>query len=98
MDPSAQLITQAKQMAEAFVNGDYKTFSNYTYPPVLQMMEGSAKFVAALNEMVEQMKAKGFSFSQVTFDDPSAIVRSNHELQATIGIRCAGASREKENW
>lgn len=40
--------------------------------------------VEVLTRSIDDMKAKGMSFSNITFDDPSKIVKSGKELQTTI--------------
>jgi hypothetical protein len=75
---------QAAKMGAAFVSSDYKTFANYTYPLILKSMGGAAKMVAVLTKTTNDMKLQGMSFSNITFDEPSKIVKSGKELQATI--------------
>ena len=40
--------------------------------------------VAVLTKSTNDMKLKGMSFTNITFDEPSKIVKSGKELQATI--------------
>lgn len=75
----------ASQMGGVFVNGDYKAFVNYTYPPVVRLAGGTANMAAMLEKSIGDMKAQGTSFTHVSFDEPSAMVTSGKELQATIG-------------
>lgn len=81
---SQNLKQQAGKMGAAFVSGDYKTFTNYTYLLILKSMGGASKMIEVLNRTTNEMKAKGMSFSNITFDEPSNIVKSEKELQATI--------------
>lgn len=83
-DASQNLKQQAGKMGVAFINGDYKSFAGYTYPMILQSVGGSSKMIEVLNKTTYEMKAKGMSFSNITFDEPSKIVKSGKELQATI--------------
>lgn len=83
-EASQNLKQQAGKMGTAFVSGDYKTFANYTYPFVLKLMGGASKMIEILNDGTNDMKTKGMSFSNITFDEPSKIVKSGKELQATI--------------
>ncbi len=71
-------------MGAAFVSGDYRGFAAYTYPLVLKSMGGSSKMADVLNKATSDMRLKGMSFSNITFDEPSKIVNSGKELQATI--------------
>jgi hypothetical protein len=78
------LRQQASKMGAAFVIGDYITFSNYTYPLILKSMGGAVKMAAVLTKSTNEMKAEGMSFSNITFNEPSKIVKNDKELQATI--------------
>lgn len=71
-------------MGQAFIGGDYTTFANYTYPKLLAAMGGANKMAATLIKVTNDMKLKGMSFNAITFDEPSKIVKSGKELQATI--------------
>lgn len=83
-DASQNLKQQAGKMGSTFVSGDYKTFANYTYPLILKSMGGASRMIEVLNRTTDEMRAKGMSFSNITFDEPSKIVKSGKELQATI--------------
>lgn len=71
-------------MGTAFVNSDYKTFANYTYPLVLKSMGGASKMAGVLIKTTNNMRAQGMNFSNITFGEPSKIIKSDKELQATI--------------
>ena len=81
---SQNLKQQANKMGSAFVSSDYKVFANYTYPLILKSMGGATKMAEVLTKTTDNMKAKGMTFSNITFDEPSKIVKSGKELQATI--------------
>lgn len=83
-ESSQNLEQQAIKMGSAFVSGDYTTFANYTYPLILKSMGGAAKMAAVLTKSTNDMKARGMIFSNITFDEPSKIVNSGKELQASI--------------
>ena len=78
------LKEDASKMGAAFLAGDYKTFAKYTYPRIVEIMGGATNMAEALTKTTANMKAQGVSFSKITFDEPSAIVKSGSELQATI--------------
>src|ERR1700733_15252219 len=83
-DASQNLEQQATKMGTAFINDDYQTFANYIYPPMLKSMGGESNMAASIVNTADNMKAKGATFSNITFDEPSKIVKSGKELQATI--------------
>lgn len=47
-------------------------------------MGGSAKLALILSKSTDELKAQGAKFSKITFDEPSRIIKSGKELQATI--------------
>jgi len=69
-DASDNLKQQASKMGAAFVSSDYKIFANYTYPLILKSMGGAAKMADVLTKTTNDMKAKGMTFSNITFDEP----------------------------
>jgi hypothetical protein len=83
-EASQNIKQQANKMAQAFIRGDYKTFVLYNYKPMVQGSGGATKMEQSLAKVVNDMKLKGMSFNNITFDEPSKIVKSGKELQATI--------------
>ncbi|HWK02139.1 MAG TPA: hypothetical protein VNS58_00810 [Puia sp.] len=75
---------QANIMGQAFVRGDYKVFSHYTYPEIVKMIGGENKMAEALTKITSDMKIKGMMFNNITFGDVSKIVKSGNELQCTV--------------
>ena len=75
---------QSEQMGAAFIRGDYATFAKYTYSKLLAAMGGVNKMTTALTKVTNDMKSKGMSFNNITFGEPSKIIKSGKELQATI--------------
>ncbi|HET7114934.1 MAG TPA: hypothetical protein VFI29_00485 [Hanamia sp.] len=81
---SQNLQEQAAKMGSAFVSSGFKEFASYTYPLILKSMGGTARMADVLTKTKNDMKEQGMSFSNITFGEPSKIVRSGKELQATI--------------
>jgi len=83
-DASQHLKSQADKMGQAFTTGDYKTFARYTYPLIVRSMGGTDKMAGVLEKGANDLKAQGMSFGAIRFDEPSAVIRNERELQATI--------------
>ncbi|NML23678.1 hypothetical protein HHL16_22550 [Pseudoflavitalea sp. G-6-1-2] len=83
-DASKNLKLQAEKMGAALVKGDFKTFSTYNHPTILQMMGGAPKMIELMNKATSNMKTQGMSFNKVSFGEPSKFVKSGKELQTTI--------------
>ena len=83
-DASVNLKMQASKMGASFVSGDYKSFSSYTYPVILKLMGGATNMAAVLAKSTIDMKAQGMIVNNISFDEPSKVIKSGKELQATI--------------
>ena len=83
-EAAQNLKQQSLKMGSAFIGGDYRTFAHYTYPLILKSMGGASKMVAILTKGTNDMRAQGMNFNNITFDEPSKIIKSGNELQATI--------------
>lgn len=71
-------------MGNAFIASDYRIFARYTYPLILKTMRGSSNLVDVLTKTINDMKAQGMIFNNITFGEPSKVLKSGKELQATI--------------
>lgn len=78
------LKQQAEKAGSSMVHGDYKVLAKYTYPPVVKMMGGAENMEATVKKAMAGMKAQGVSFNNVTFGEPTKIVKKGNELQSTI--------------
>ena len=75
---------QAKEMGDAFIKGDYRSFVKFTHPTLIQLMGGENKMIATLIKTINQTKSQGVSFLSIAFDSPTKIVKTKNELQCTI--------------
>ena len=75
---------QANEMGQAFIKGDYQTFARYTYPTLVKAMGGESHMAMILSQTVNDMQAKGMTFSSINIDNPAKIVKSGNELQCTL--------------
>lgn len=78
------LKEQAKKMGQAFLSGDYNAFSKYIDPKVLKMMGGARKMEDVLAKTTADMKTQGMMFENITFGEPSKVIKNGNELQCTI--------------
>jgi hypothetical protein len=75
---------QATAMGEAFLHADYKSFSLFTNPRIVEMMGGSENMIKVLLKTMRDMKSQGMIFSKISFDEPTKIIKAAAELQSTI--------------
>ena len=75
---------QARQMSHAFITRDYRAFSKFMNPALINESGGSANIEAALVKVDEAMRSKGVKVLRIDFGAPSKIVRQGKELQCTL--------------
>ena len=75
---------QASAMGEAFLHGDFKSFSMFTNPRIVDMMGGPENMIRVLVKTMRDMKSQGMTFSRISFDEPTRIIKAASGLQSTI--------------
>jgi len=81
---ATKLKAQAVKMGTSFLHKDFKSFSAYTNPAVLEMVGGSAGMEQIMTGVTDGMKQRGMSFEDVSMGEPSGLIKSGKEWQATI--------------
>jgi hypothetical protein len=79
-----EIKKESKAMADAFIKEDYKAFVKFTHPTLMQLMGGESKMIATLTKTINDVKNQGVSFLNITFDNPTKIIKIKNELQCTI--------------
>ena len=78
------LNAQLNEMKTSFLNSEYEVIVKYTFPKVVEMMGGEEAMLKTTGETMDQMKAGGFSFLDISFSDPSAFLEQNGFSQCTL--------------
>jgi len=81
---SKAISKQARIMGKLLLKKDFKSFSKYTYPKVVEMMGGKKKMIEVLKEGLKEMESNGTKILSVTIGEPSQIVAIENELQCTV--------------
>ena len=71
-------------MMQYLMKKDFQSFSQFTYPKVVEMMGGREKMIAALEEGTKQMEAQETYFKNAYFGEPSKILSVGNELQCIV--------------
>ena len=74
----------AQLMLNAFTRQDYNTLMDYTYPKVVNMGGGEEKMKIIVENAMNDLKAKGFTFRSVTLGPISKIYKAGTELHCVI--------------
>lgn len=63
---SASAIKQASIMQKAYIAGDYKTFTKYNHPKLVEQLGGEEKFTSTISEAMSKMGESGISVKSAT--------------------------------
>src|ERR1700745_3592184 len=66
---------QAMIMGKALQRKDFKSFSKFTYPLIVEKMGGRQNLLDAIEKGSKEMEAGGNSFQNVRFGEPSSIIK-----------------------
>lgn len=78
------LNSNLQTMKKFFLAEDYENFADYTYPKVIEMMGGKSNMVKATRQGMNKMKNEGFSFTDLSFKNPSEIITKGNERQCSL--------------
>jgi len=74
---------QAMKMAQALLKEDYRAFTKFTYPKLVQISGGYNEMATMIEKEISGMKKQGFKIDDIKVDSPSHIFRNGKELQCT---------------
>ena len=75
---------QAMDMASAFMKNDFKTFSKYMHPSIIEFAGGKGKMKTGMDSAYAAMKLFGVSFKRYWIGSPGKIINYKNQLQAVL--------------
>ena len=81
---SKKIKEQAKLMGDYMLKKDFKSFTAFTYPKVIEMMGGEENMIHVMEAGEKEMDANGSHFLSVTVGEPSTVISIGNELQCTL--------------
>ena len=78
------LNTQLEEMKEYLLQGDYKNYTNYVYPKLIEMVGGKDNMRIATESGINSMKAGGLSIIDLRFKNPNKFLKKGNELQCSL--------------
>ncbi len=75
---------QADQLTDAVLKGDYKRAADLTYPRLVELMGGRAKFIAALKQGMKEIQSDGYKIISNTSDEPREVIEVKNQLYAIV--------------
>jgi hypothetical protein len=79
-----EITARAEESSKAFINGDYEKFADLTYPRLVELMGGRAKFISSLEQQVKELKAQGGEFVSTSMETPKEVVPAESQLLALV--------------
>ncbi len=81
---STTIKVQAMDMAKAFMQNDFSTFSKYMHPNIISFAGGKEKMKTKMDSAYATMKLFGVSFKRYWIGTPGEIVNYKNQLQAVL--------------
>lgn len=81
---AATITEQAGKMLQAFVDADYETLINYTYPGIVDMLGGHDGAVELTKMAMDGVYAGGGVLDSVYLGEPGNVVETGKELHSSI--------------
>jgi hypothetical protein len=80
--PNAKI--QANQLNDAVLAGDYSKAADLTYPKLIQLIGGRAKYLAVLKSGMNETQSERFRIISTVSDDPTEIIEVGSEVYAIL--------------
>ncbi|MDN3657059.1 hypothetical protein QWZ08_15525 [Ferruginibacter paludis] len=77
-------LKQGTLMAKLLLKKDYRSFTAFTYAPIIKMAGGLDKMASYMEESFKGMEDEGFSIANVTVENCSKIIHLEKQLQCTL--------------
>lgn len=78
------LVTQARQNADAMLNHDYETFVRFMHPTIVEIMGGQQEALELSKTMMSEIESTGITFEIITIGQPSTIIQDGGEDVAIV--------------
>ena len=75
---------QAQELSEAMIKGDYNKAADLTYPKLVELMGGRAKFVSETEKIFKEMEAQQMRIVSNVVGEPHDIVEVKNEIYAIV--------------
>lgn len=76
--------TQANQLNDAVLSGDYEKAADLTYPKLVQLIGGRARYLEVLKNGMNQMQSGGFQLMSTVAGDAKDVIEVGAEVYAMV--------------
>src|SRR6267142_678675 len=78
------LVSQAKEMNDAFARKDYERFADLTYPKVIELIGGRDQLLKGIPQQLKEMEAEGVAILSSTTGSPTQFVHDSGSIYAVL--------------
>ena len=76
--------TQANQLNDAVLSGDYEKAADLTYPKLVQLIGGRARYLDVLKNSMNEMQSGGFQLMSTVAGDAQDVIEVGAEVYAIV--------------
>ena len=81
---TARLKLQAQELSDATLNGDYARAADLTFPKLVTLLGGRAKYIANLKKGMAEMDTPQFKITSITVGEPQDIFEASQKHYAIV--------------
>ncbi len=81
---SKTIIEQGEMLGQYLVKKDYHSFCKYTYPKIIELMQGKENMIAKIKNELDKTQSEGTELISVKIGEPSKIITIGNEMQCTV--------------
>lgn len=78
--------TQANQLAEATIKGDYEKAADLTYPKLIELIGGRAEYLEMLERSMKETLSDSFRVISTVAGDPTDVIEVGSDVYAILPI------------
>lgn len=78
------LKQQAQELTDAMVNGNFARAADLTYPKLISLMGGRAKYIATVERAMKETLADKYQLSSVVAGEPHDIIKVKRDYYAIV--------------
>jgi len=75
---------QAQELSDAMIKGDYNKAADLTYPKLVELMGGRAKFISETEKVFKQMEAQQMRIVSNAIGEPRDMMEIKDEIYAIV--------------
>ena len=75
---------QAQELSDAVLKADYARAADLTYPRLIELIGGRAKFISAMDEEMKQVQSDVFRIESIAVGEPRDVIEVEGQIYAIV--------------